>query len=1097
MKSVNPFVIDMNLLVPVLVDTGAGLSIIPKKLCKNPKPIKKFPVKGVTGNSLQLAWTAELTLDIGFDDNSTHKFYVADIDQDYIIMGLDYMIPRGLFPVPHRNLLVEEKTGRSVQMVACSNNNFSTDEIWDKFLSTPAAGTSSKNDPTISTVQLCEAPNEIGEKKCWEMLYSYPRLTSEEEYFSPARHGHALDMELVDTSPLFQRPRRCNVEKQRIIDDNFHSAVKNGSAITGSSSWVSPVTIVKKKDGSPRICVDYVKLNARTIPIHYPIPLIQSLPTRLSSSSRYFSTLDMRSAYLALPLTERASKYAAITTVNGNYLPLRTTFGLRNAPAKFCELVAEMISGLEHCVYAYMDDFLVFSNTLEDHYQHLDALLKRLDDYGMFVNEKKCHFAKNSVYFLGHTITSRGLQPLSDKVAAISNLLPPTNLTELRRFLGSLNYYRNFLPGIAETLAPLTNFLRGEKKPKKTKIKWEDTHQKAFDTAINKLKEATCLAYEDPYLPLILSTDASSFHAGAVLEQASSEDAKDVRPLAFFSKAFPLPVASRSTFHRELTAMFFAFKHFKHRLRGRPVTVQTDHASLVNAINNGWGEHSPKESGMIEYIKEFSPTIVYIAGEENQVADFLSRPVLPIFHQVDDESMTAPPLADQTYSVNIISHPESTCLITPELIAVQQFEDPEIVAEVAELTKKPNATIRLEDRPVPGENLRLFGVTSQDSENFRPILPETLRALAFHNYHDVIHQGQQKSVDLISSKYYWPGLSADITSWVKACPQCQSCKVSRHNRQALQNFPDDPGRFKVIHADLVGPLEESVGWRYILTIRDRGTGFLISAPLPDKTATSVVDAFSLHYIAKFGVPQIIISDNGGEFIAHAFGDFCERLGIHHKTSTAYHPQAQGAIERIHRPMKTAFRALSDTSSWPAHLPFITLALNNLPCDNNIFTPHQMAFGQAANLPGSISLPEEQVGQLPSIAGILAFIECMGQHKKTARPLPENSPHIEKDLFTCRTVWIFNNAKKSLEPLYTGPYLVLQRHHKYFTVLTERGAVEVSVDRLKTAYELPSTGVENDDHNPDDTDSAGEDASLSVRPPRNTRLPAHFDDYILY
>lgn len=123
--------------------------------------------------------------------------------------------------------------------------------------------------------------------------------------------------------------------------------------------------------------------------------------------------------------------------------------------------------------------------------------------------------------------------------------------------------------------------------------------------------------------------------------------------------------------------------------------------------------------------------------------------------------------------------------------------------------------------------------------------------------------------------------------------------MTRHNRQALQNFPDELGRFKTIHTDLVGPLEESDGWRYILTIRDRGTGFLVSVPLPDKTALSVVEAFTHHYIAKFGVPQTIISDNGGEFIAHAFGDFCERLGIHHKTTTAYHPQAQGAIERIH------------------------------------------------------------------------------------------------------------------------------------------------------------------------------------------------------
>ena len=1086
------FVIDMSLLAPVLVDTGAALSIMPKKFCKSLQPIDKISVKGVTGNSIQLSWTTEVALDIGFGDASLHTFYVADVEQDYAIMGLDYMTPRGLYPVPHRGVLVEDKTGKSSQLVACTDANFSVDAIWDRFLSPPSK-LIVKPEFSISTLQLSEMQNEVAEKRCRNILSFFPKLTAEPEYHSPPKHHHVLDIELNDTRPLIQRPRSCNVAKQRIIDENFQLLLTSGAVVKGSSSYVSPITIVNKKDGSPRVCIDYVKLNARTVPIHYPIPLIQSLPTKLTSSHRYFSVLDLKSAYLSLPLSRRASTYAAITTLNGNYLPLRTSFGLRNAPAKFCELVAEMISGLENFVFAYLDDFLVFSNTLEEHYNHLEALLARLNDYGMFVNEKKCVFAKQAVYFLGHTISSKGLQPLSDKVAAISNILPPTTLTELRRFLGLLNYYRNFLPGIAETLAPLTNFLRGDKKPKNSRLQWKQNHQDAFDAAIAALKNATCLAYENPCLPLVLSTDASATHAGATLEQGTEENPDDLRPLAFFSKAFPQPTSTRSTFHRELTAMYFAFKHFKHRLRGRAVTVRTDHSSLVNAINNGWGEHSPKEAGMIDYIKEFSPTIVYLTGESNSVADFLSRPVLPIAEKAD---------APQS-PVNVIVPDETACLLTPELIAVRQLEDPEVIAQVTDVVAMPNSVLRLEDRLVSEESgVRVFGVTSQDGDNFRYILPEALRALVFHLHHSVIHQGQQKSVDLIASKYYWPELNSDVAAWVKACPQCQSCKVTRHNRQALQNYPSDPGRFKTIHADLVGPLQESDGSRYILTIRDRGTGFLVSAPLPDKTAASVVTAFSHHYVAKFGVPQVIITDNGGEFIAHVFGELCEQLGVCHKTTTAYNPQAQGAIERVHRSMKTAFRALEDPSAWASQLPFITLAINNLPCDNNFFTAHQMTFGQAANLPGSVfPLQTGTEEGNTSMSATLAFFECMRHHRKTARPLPDISPHIDKDLFTCKSVWIRNNAKKSsLEPQYTGPYLVLDRREKYFTVLTDNGAVSVCIDRLKTSYELPEAS--NDDHSisassdSEDQEEANETTKV-IRPTRARRPPSSLNDYYLY
>ena len=1092
------FAVEMSMLVPVMIDTGATISIIPKKFCQTTTPTDKISVKGATGNSMELAWTTELSLDIGFDDATTHKFYVTNVEQDHITLGLDYMVPRGLYAIPHRSLLIEEKTGRSVQLITCADNNFSTDYIWDKFLSVSPSSQKSSSYPTISTIELSTSTNEAAEAKCKAILHSRPRLCLETQYRTRPKHSFELDLEVTDTGPLLQKPRPCNATKQRIIDENFKTLLQKGAVVRGSSPYVSPVTIVTKKDGSPRVCIDYVKLNARTVTIHYPIPLMQSLPEKLSSSHRWFSVLDLKEAYYSLPLSKRASKYAAITTRSGVYLPLRTTFGLKNAPARFCELVAEMIRGLENFVFSYLDDFLVFSKTLEEHYQHLDALLQRLDDYGMYVNEKKCSFAKQSVYFLGHVISSEGLQPLADKVAAISNLNHPTNLTELRRFLGSLNYYRPFLPGIAETLAPLNKFLGGEKKPKRTKLKWESEHQQAFDNAIKKLKNATNLAFEEQHLPLVLSTDASDTHAGAVLEQASSDNPDNLRPLAFFSKAFPQKVVIRSTFHRELTAMFFAVKHFQHRVRGRELIIRTDHEPLVKAINNGWGDHSNKERNRIEYIKEFSATIKHIPGDENAVADFLSRPS-QVISETAIEHLDTP--STPTAPVNSIINQETPCLLTPTLIAIKQLEEPSTLAHAAECIQNPNSRLQMQERTVSEDkNLRIYGVTSEGSTNFRPILPKTLRVLAFHNYHDLAHQGPQKSIDLLASKYYWPELHSDVASWTKACPKCQSCKVTRHNRQALQNYPNNPGRLKVIHTDLVGPLQSSDDFRYILTIRDRGTGFLVSAAIPDKTASSVVQAFTNHFIAKFGVPQTIISDNGKEFIAHAFEDLCEKLGIVHKTTTAYNPKCQGAIERIHRSLKTAFRALDDPSLWSNHLPYVTLALNNSLCDTNTFTAHQMTFGQAADLPGTVLPLDDNGNKSPSMVDTLAFFECMRHHEKKARPLADNSPFIEKDLFTCKSVWIRNNAaKSSLEPRYTGPYLVIDRSDKYFTVLTDNGSVAVCIDRLKTAYDLPES------HSNDqfwalshDSEEELDDVALPTdRPVRCRHPPTSLQDYELY
>ena len=217
-------------------------------------------------------------------------------------------------------------------------------------------------------------------------------------------------------------------------------------------------------------------------------------------------------------------------------------------------------------------------------------------------------------------------------------------MKELRRFLGIISYYRSHIKDLASISKPLTDMLRGKDGRSARRLRsWGPDQQKAFKDVLEIVNQAETLHHENPSAPLILTTDASSTHAGAVLEQID-EEGKSPKPLAYFSKAFPKSVKYRSAFNRELTAAFMATRYFKHRIRGRHLIIRTDHASLVRAVEKGYGEHSPSEIRMLCYVKEFNPQMIYIKGEENIIADTLSRPTYnTVPKEVDVYQMTPEP----------------------------------------------------------------------------------------------------------------------------------------------------------------------------------------------------------------------------------------------------------------------------------------------------------------------------------------------------------------------------------------------------------------------------------------------------------------------
>jgi hypothetical protein len=354
-----------------------------------------------------------------------------------------------------------------------------------------------------------------------------------------------------------------------------------------------------------------------TFPDRYPLPSLADFSAKLHGC-RYFSVVDLVKGYHQIPMSAADVPKTAIVTPFGMFEYLYMLFGLKNAAQTFQRLMDRIFRHLPF-LFTYLDDHLIASETLEDHHRHLHQFFELLDVNGLQINPAKCIFAATAVDFLGHRVTADGIAPLRKHVAALQQLPVPSDVKELQRFLGLINFYRRFLPGIAGTLKPLTDALRGS--PRRLDV--SDAMRAAVDAAKAALAAATLLAHPAPSATLSLATDASDTHIGAVLQQL---DGRHWRPLAFFSQKLTAAQRNYSTFDRELSAVFAAVRHFRFVLEGRQFRILTDHKPLVAAFRRVSPPWSARQQRQLSYISEFTSDIRHTPGSSNHVADALSRP---------------------------------------------------------------------------------------------------------------------------------------------------------------------------------------------------------------------------------------------------------------------------------------------------------------------------------------------------------------------------------------------------------------------------------------------------------------------------------------
>ena len=667
------------------------------------------------------------------------------------------------------------------------------------------------------------------------------------------------------------------------------------------------------------MCIDYRALNKLTIKNRFPLPRIDDIFDELGNAT-VFSKIDLCSRYHQIRVQELDIPKTAFRTKLGHYEFTVLPFGLTNAPATFQSLMNSILKPyLGKFSVVYLDDILIYFNTPEEHLQHLQMILDTLRNHKLYAKLDKCDFFQDKVEYLGHIISKDGIAPDPSKISAILQWPTPKTLTDVRSFLGLMNYYRQFIKNYAKIASPISDLLRKSD----ATFSWTDNATIAFRTLKKLITSAPILRIPNFNSPeklpeFRIETDASDFAVGAVLLVNTDHG---YLPVAYESAKLKKHQKNYPVHDKELLALIHALQTWRHYVFGQLIVAKTDHKSLQYLQQQT--NLSARQARWIQFLADFNVKIEYVKGTANIVADALSR---------------RPDLR-----INVISTIQPDFLTT---LPTQLRTDPdfgEIIHDIQAKHSKHSLGHKYAFSLSP-DGLLLFNGS-------RICVPKSeLRQQLLHEYHDLAgHFNKDKTYLLLSRAYYWPKMYQDVANFVKTCDACQRSKTeNRPTAGLLKPLPVPSQPWDTIAMDLITDLPKTQqGHDAILTVVDVFTKMAhFIATTKTVTAKQLAKLIFDNIYRIHGLPRTIISDQDVRFNSNFWKTLADLTGTQLAKSTAHHPQTDGLAEVTNKTIETILRTTGTASEehWDKHLTGAEFAYNNTIHSSTGKTPFQLNYG---------------------------------------------------------------------------------------------------------------------------------------------------------
>lgn len=755
----------------------------------------------------------------------------------------------------------------------------------------------------------------------------------------PRLHDHKIELVPGSTPPAQQAYRMSSSELdelKRQLDD----LLEHGFIRPSRSPYGAPILFVKKKDGSTRMCVDYRQLNNITIKNKYPLPRVDELLNRLSGK-KYFSKLDLQSGYHQIRMAVGDEHKTAFRTRYGSFEFLVLPFGLTNAPSTFMAMMQDILKPYldEFCI-SFLDDICIYSDSLEEHHQHVHKIMKLLADNKLFVKKSKCEMFRQSIEFLGYKISHDGLHMMEDKLRTIEQWPVPTTCKQVRQFTGLCGFYRQFIPMFSHIVAPLS-----ELKSKTVVFHWTDRHQKSFEQLKLAMLTKPTLAIPRDTLDFIVHTDASGYAVGAALLQ---DHGKGLQPVAHMSLKMK-PAEVRYPVHeQELLAIVEALKAWRHFLYGKHFKIYTDHQSLVHLKTQP--QLSNRQHRWIEFLSQFDFEIIYKPGSTNIVADALSR-------RADHESPPVEAIQVNTATTTTTVNQDSISIIDKLKNSYQSDEQCQSI-----LLQHQQGNTMSEWKVIDGL------IYNRQKQLLVPN-NESLRTYIIHSCHDELtasHRSMVKTVELIQRQFYWKHMHETISNYVSTCHICQQVKISTQVKLGLLHpikSPDSP--WHTFTMDLIKLPRTISGYDCVIVYVDKLTKMVHYVPCNIEIDSIGLAKLTIHNVIRLhGIPIKIISDRDPRITSSFWSELWKQLGTTIRMSTAFHPQTDGQTERANRTLIEQLRCYVNyhQDDWDQYLSVLEMAHNNAISSTTGYSPFFLNYGFHPVTPLVFDLSRNQVSE---------------------------------------------------------------------------------------------------------------------------------------